>query len=169
MVGEAPWADDRLHDLATLQQAARTTLRRATLADIAPLEFTGDLRTAALDLAGLDGRFDPDVLEVAARRAVAAWADAVDGDHRPLMALSEHRTAEELLYPERDRRRRLVIRGPRLHHLRIVDLRPRATPPTMTVEATITARRYLEHRATGGVTAGSRDHDSTSTAPGSSG
>jgi predicted lipid-binding transport protein (Tim44 family) len=157
----APWADDRLHDLATFEQAATTTLSPATLADIAPVEFTADLRTSALDLAGFDGRFDPDVLEAAARRAVAAWAEAVDGNHDPLLAVSDGRTAEKLLYPESDRRRRLVIRGPHLEQLRIVELQPRATPPSMTVEATITARGYLEQRATGGVTAGSRNHNST--------
>jgi predicted lipid-binding transport protein (Tim44 family) len=159
----APWTDDRLHDLATFERAAATTLSPATLADIAPVEFSGDLRTAALDLAGFDGRFDPDVLEVAARRAVSAWAEAVDGNRDPLLAVSEWRTAQALLYPESDKRRRVVIRGPRLEHLWIVDLQPRAKPPSMTVEARITARRYLEHRATGAVTAGSRNHDATFT------
>jgi hypothetical protein len=33
----------------------------------------------------------------------------------------------------------------------------------MTVEATITGRRYLEHRANGAVLVGSRDHDATFT------
>ena len=50
------------------------------LAEVADLEFEGDARAAALDLSLADGRFAPDVLEVAARRAVAAWAEAVDGD-----------------------------------------------------------------------------------------
>jgi len=159
----APWADDRLHDLSVIERGATTALSPATLADIAPVEYTGDLRTAALDLAGFDGRFDPDVLDAAARRAVVAWAEAIDGNHKPLLALSGARTADELLYPEGDKRRRLVIRGPHLERLQIVDLQPRATPASMTVEATITARRYLEQRATGAVTAGSRNHNSTFT------
>jgi hypothetical protein len=128
-----------------------------------PLEFTGDLRLAALDLAGFDGRFDPAVLEAAAREAVAAWAEAVDGDDRPLIRLAGEQTASRLLFPEPGRRSRLVIRAPRLRELRIVGLRPGERPPAMTVEATISARRYLESRATGVVLEGSRDRDATFT------
>jgi predicted lipid-binding transport protein (Tim44 family) len=157
----APWADDRLQDLATLERAAATAVSPAKLAEIVPLEFTGDLRTAALDLAGFDGRYDPDVLEAAARQAVAAWAEAIDGNHEPLLALSNGPTVDGLLYPEPDRSRRLVIRGPRLRTLRIVALEPNAKPPALTVEATVTARRYLENRANGAITEGTRKHDST--------
>jgi predicted lipid-binding transport protein (Tim44 family) len=158
----SPWADDRLHDFATLERATTITVPPASLAEIVPLEFTGDLRLAALDLAGFDGRYDPDVLEAAARRTVAAWAEAIDGNHGPLIALAGRQTVEALLYPT-SRRHRLVIRGPRLQRLRIVSLRPRARPPMMTVEATISARCYLEDRHTGAITGGSRNRDSTFT------
>ena len=158
-----PWADDRLDDIVTLERAAEAGLPPATLAEIVPFEFTGDLRVAALDLAGFDARYDPDVLEAAARQAVAAWAEAIDGNHQPLIALSEPRTVDALLYPDSDRRRRMVIRGPRLRRLRIVALEPIARHPTMTVEATITARRYLENRASGAVAWGSRNHNATFT------
>jgi predicted lipid-binding transport protein (Tim44 family) len=160
----APWADDRLRDDVALEQAAAVTMPPAALAGIVPLEFSGDLRTAALDLAGFDRRFDPDVLEAAARQAVAAWAEAIDGSRQALLAIAEHRTVDALLHPEADRRRRLVIRGPHLQELRIVALQPTNHPPSMTVEATISARRYLQSRATGTVLGGSRKHDSTFTA-----
>ena len=51
-----------------------------TTADLAEVDFSGDARARALDLSLADARFAPDVLEAAARRAVAAWAEAVDGD-----------------------------------------------------------------------------------------
>ena len=155
-----PWADDRLRDLVTLEQAAAATLEPSTLADIVPIEFSGDLRAAALDLAGFDRRFDPDVLEAAARQAVAAWAQAIDGSREHLLAIADQRTVNGLLYPEADRRHRLVVRGPRLHQLRIVALKPANDPPSLTVEATISARRYLENRANGGVARGSRHRSS---------
>lgn len=47
---------------------------------MADLEFVGESRAAGLDLSVADGRFAPDVVEVAVRRAVAGWAEAVDGD-----------------------------------------------------------------------------------------
>ena len=41
-----------------------------------------------LDLSLADARFAPDVLEAAARRAVAAWAEAVDGDDAALLEVA---------------------------------------------------------------------------------
>ena len=54
------------------------------IAEVADLQYDGDAHSAAMDLSLADGRFAPDVLEVAARRAVDAWAQAVDGDDTPL-------------------------------------------------------------------------------------
>jgi hypothetical protein len=159
----SPWADDRLHDTATIERAAASTIPPATLAEVVPAELPDDLRVAALDLAAFDGRYAPDVLEAAAQRTVAAWAEAIDGNHSTLVALAGGGNTTLLLHPDRDDHHRLVVRGPRLRQLRIVDLRPKGTPPGMTVEATITGRRYLEHRANGAVLVGSRDHDATFT------
>lgn len=156
----SPWADDRLADAATIERAAATTIPPATLAGAVPAELAPDLRIAALDLAGFDGRYAPDVLEAAAQQTVAAWAEAIDGNRQPLAALVGQSGVETLLHPDRNRRHRLVIRAPRLRRLRIVALQPKASPPTMTVEAMITGRQYLEHRANGAVLVGSRDHDS---------
>ena len=52
--------------------------------ELVDVDFDGDARAAALDLSVVDGRFAPAVLEAAARRAVAAWAEAVDGDDAAL-------------------------------------------------------------------------------------
>ena len=156
----SPWADDRLYQLAVFERAAATAMPAAALTDAVPTELASDLRLAALDLAGFDGRYALDVLDAAAHRAVAAWAEAIDGDRRPLAELVGGASTTRLLHPDSDRRRRQVIRGPRLRQLRIVSLRPTDTlPATITVDATITARRYHEHRATGAVVAGRREHD----------
>jgi predicted lipid-binding transport protein (Tim44 family) len=158
----SPWADDRLYDDAVIERGAAAMLPPDTLTGVlgsVPFEFRGGTRSAALDLAQFDGRYAPDVLESATRRAVAAWAEAIDGDDRALIALAGPYTAAALIYPEGTHRSRLVIRGPRLVRLEIIHLDPAARPPTMTVEATITARRYLESRRTGAVLEGTKDRD----------
>lgn len=162
----SPWADDRLHDDAVIERGLAAGIDPESLAGVAagvPFEFRGGTRVAALDLAQFDGRYAPDVLESAARRAVAAWAEAIDGHHQPLITIAGRHTAAELLYPEGNRRTRLVIRGPRLERLRIIRIEPTRKPPTMTVEADITGRRYLEHRRTTAVLDGNKDRDVTFT------
>ena len=71
-------------DAATRRSSkARSRTRSPTevgIAEVADLDFAGDAHAAALDLSLADGRFAPDVLEITARRAATAWAEAVDGD-----------------------------------------------------------------------------------------
>ena len=78
----SPWSDDgALRDEALVERAVADAVPEGTsIAEVADVDFEGTARAAALDLSLADGRFAPDVLEVAARRAIAAWADAVDGD-----------------------------------------------------------------------------------------
>ena len=132
--------------------------------DIAPLSFDGDARTAALDMANIDGRFDPDVLAASARRAVAAWAEAVDGPDEALAAVATPAAIDDLLYDgDSSKRTRLVVRGPALKSLRIAAIDAKGTPPTMTVEAKLTGRRYRENRDTTTVVAGSKEKEITFT------
>jgi hypothetical protein len=94
-----------MRDEALVEGAVQDAVPQGTkIAEVADLDFSGDGRRAALDLSLADGRFAPDVLEVAARRAVAAWAGAVDGDDRPLLAPSHSDAARELLHPGRPNR-----------------------------------------------------------------
>ena len=96
------------------------------IAEVADLDFDGDARAAALDLSLADGRFAPDVLEVAARRAVTAWAEAVDGDDARLRAIATPQAARELLHPgDPSGRTRLVVRGPKVKQIRITGARRR--------------------------------------------
>jgi hypothetical protein len=127
------------------------------LAEVADLDFEGDGRAAALDLSLADGRFAPDVLEVAARRAVAAWVDAVDGDDGPLLALSDRDAARELLHRgDPSERTRLVVRGLDVRHISIVSLDAGSEPATMTIDVELAGRRYLEDRDTAAVVCGSQ-------------
>jgi predicted lipid-binding transport protein (Tim44 family) len=155
----SPWGDDvRLRDRSLTELATADAVPAAALAEVTPVDMDGDARAAALDLSLVDGRFAPDVLEAAARRAVDAWAEAVDGADAALEAVAEPAAVDALLYPgDPSHRTRLVVRGPRLDGLRITSLEGRA----MTVEASVTGRRYREDRDTLALVEGSRDRDAT--------
>jgi predicted lipid-binding transport protein (Tim44 family) len=159
----SPWSDEaRLHDEAVTELAVADAA--PDVAAIADLDFEGEARAAALDLSNADGRFAPAVLEAAARRAVQAWADAVDGADTPLEAVATPAAVDALLYGgDQSHNTRLVVRGPRLKALRIVALDAGAQPPTMVVEAEVAGRRYVEDRDTAAVLTGSKDREATFT------
>jgi predicted lipid-binding transport protein (Tim44 family) len=154
----SPLSDDQtLRDESLVEGAVATAVPSGTtVAEVADLEFDGDARAAAMDLSVADGRFAPDVLDVAARRAVQAWAQAVDGDDAPLAAVAEPQARQELLHPGGSDQTRLVVRGPKISRIRIVGLDAGALPPTMTVEVDVHGARYLEDRDTAAVVAGSK-------------
>jgi predicted lipid-binding transport protein (Tim44 family) len=159
-----PEADDqRLRDESTIEvaqaDAAPSSVRTAEIAD---LDFAGDARAAALDLSLADARFAPDVLEVAVRRAVAGWAEAVDGEDAPLLAVAAPGVARTLLHPDGDKTR-LVVRGPRIARVRITGLDAAAEPARMAVEVDVAGRRYVEDRDTADLVSGSRSRETTFT------
>jgi predicted lipid-binding transport protein (Tim44 family) len=95
---------------------------------------------------------------------VAAWAEAVDGDDARLRALAGDDAVRALLYGgDAEARTRLVVRGPRLQALRIAALDAQADPATLTIEATLSGRRYVEDRDTLELVSGSRDDETTFT------
>lgn len=154
-----PWSDEQaMRDEALVEGAVADAVPDGVaVADVADLQFEGDARAAALDLSLADGRFAPDLLEVAARRAAAAWAEAVDGGESGLHALASAEAVRDLLHPgDPTARTRLVVRGPTVKQIRIVGLDASAVPPTMSVEVDLSGRRYLEQRDTTAVVAGSR-------------
>jgi predicted lipid-binding transport protein (Tim44 family) len=154
-----PWSDEQaMRDEALIEGAvAEAVPEGVKVADVAKLEFEGDARAAALDLSLADGRFAPDVLEVAARRAVKAWAEAVDGGAEKLDGVASRTAIRKLLHPgDPTAQTRLVVRGPEVKQLRVVGLDAAADPPTMTVEVDVRGRRYIEDRDTAAVIAGSR-------------
>lgn len=159
-----PWADEqRMQDASIVEVAAADKLPDGvSTAEVADLDYAGAARAAALDLSLADGRWAPDVLEASVRRAVAAWAAAVDGADRDLLDVATPEAADELLHPgDRSGKTRLVIRGPRVRRLEVVALDPAAVPPTMTVEVEVHGRRYVEDRDTAAVLSGSKSRPAT--------
>lgn len=161
-----PWSDDqRDRDDALVEQARANSAPAGTdVAHLVSLDFADDARAAALDLSLVDDRFSPQVMEAAARRAVAAWAEAVDGDDAPLESIADAAAVRQLLYGgDASEKSRLVVRGPVLESLRIAELDNDAQPPAFTVEATVRGRRYVEDRDTLALVSGSRDAEVTFT------
>jgi predicted lipid-binding transport protein (Tim44 family) len=162
----SPWSDDRaMRDQALVEGAVADAVPEGTrIAEVADLDFQGDARAAALDLSLADGRFAPDLLEIAARRAVAAWAEAVDGEDSALLAIAHPQAAQHLLHPgDPSEKTRLVVRGPRVKQIRITALDAAATPPSMSIEVDIEGKRYLEDRDTAAVVAGVQSRSSSFT------
>jgi predicted lipid-binding transport protein (Tim44 family) len=156
----SPDADTRLQEDAVLELAAADAAGDAAqVATLVSLDYAGDARKAALDLSLVDGRFAPDVLETGARRAVAAWAEAVDGPDDALTAAARPAAVRELLYPTGDEAIRRVVRGPKLLRMTLVELDNATAPPRMVVELELSGRRYLEHRDTVALVSGSRDSE----------
>ena len=155
----APEHDSRIADEAVTELAVADKVADGfTVRDVADLDFDGSARDAALDLALADGRFAPDVLEAAARRAVAAWVEAIDGEDAALEATATPDAVQQLLRPEGERTR-VVVRGGRVEGVRITGLDAGSDPARMTIEVDVRGRRYVENRDTGAVVAGSKDDE----------
>jgi predicted lipid-binding transport protein (Tim44 family) len=148
--------DTKMRDEALVEGAAAEAVPEGTkIAELADLDFDGDARAAANDLSLADGRFAPDILEVAARRAVNAWAQAIDGDRDDLEAIADPPVVQELLHPgDPSGKTRLVVRGPRVSEIRIAQLDAKSEPPTMQLEVHLIGARYIEDRDTTAVVSG---------------
>jgi predicted lipid-binding transport protein (Tim44 family) len=157
-----PWADDgAARDEALVEEATAEAVPEGTnIAQLADLDFQGDARAQANDLSLADGRFAPDVLEIAARRAVAAWARGIDGDRQPLDSIADTSVIRELLHPgDPTGKTRLVVRGPWVKEIRITALDANADPPTMSLEVLLSGKRYIEDRDTAEIVSGSQSRD----------
>ncbi len=160
----SPWSDDeQLGDEALTELAVADALPDGfTTADLADLDFDGDARAHALDLSLADARFAPDVLEAAARRAVEAWAEAVDGDDEALERVASAEAVSELLYGgDASRRTRVVVRGPRVRRIHVAAVQVESQPATMTIDVELGGRRYTENRDTAAVLSGSKERATT--------
>jgi predicted lipid-binding transport protein (Tim44 family) len=161
----SPWSGQRIADEALTEVAVADKLPEGfTTADLADFAFEDDARAKALDISLADARFMPDVLEAAARRAVAAWAEAVDGDDAPLEQVAGREAIDQLLYAgDGSRTTRLVVRGPRVKRIRIEKVDVESQPATMTVAVELGGRRYVENRDTAAVVSGNKDSATTFT------
>jgi predicted lipid-binding transport protein (Tim44 family) len=166
LIVASPWSDQqRLEDESLTELAVADALPEGfTTADLAEVEFEGDARARALDLSLADARFGPDVLEAAARTAVSAWTEAVDGDDAALERVASPEAVGELLYGgDASRKTRLVVRGPRVKRIRIAAVQVEREPATMTVDVELGGSRYVEDRDTTTVVSGSKDRATTFT------
>ena len=162
----SPWSDrQRLEDESLTELAVADALPEGfTTADLAEVDFEGDARARALDLSLADARFGPDVLEAAARTAVSAWAEAVDGDDAALERVASPEAVGELLHGgDASRKTRLVVRGPRVKRIRIASVQVEREPATMSVDVELGGNRYVEDRDTTTVVSGSKDSATTFT------
>ena len=162
----SPWSDrQRLEDESLTELAVADALPEGfTTADLAEVDFEGDARARALDLSLADARFGPDVLEAAARTAVSAWAEAVDGDDAALERVASPEAVGELLHGgDASRKTRLVVRGPRVKRIRIASVQVEREPATMSVDVELAGNRYVEDRDTTTVVSGSKDSATTFT------
>ncbi|MEA2418315.1 MAG: hypothetical protein QOE60_521 [Thermoleophilaceae bacterium] len=159
----SPWSDSAVADESLTELAVADGLPPGFVtADLAVVSFDGTAREQALDLSLADARFAPDVLEAAARRALAAWAEAVDGDDAALLAVASPEAGQRLLYGgDESRRTRVVVRGPRVRQIKIAAVDVSAEPATMTIEVELGGRRYVEDRDTAAVVGGSKERVGT--------
>jgi predicted lipid-binding transport protein (Tim44 family) len=159
----SPWSDARLADESLTELAVADGLPPGfTTADLAVVSFEGTVREHALDLSLADARFAPDVLEAAARRVVAAWAEAVDGEDAALLEVATPEAVAYLLYGgDASRKTRVVVRGPRARQIKIAAVDVSAEPATMTIEVELGGRRYVEDRDTAAVVSGSKEGAAT--------
>jgi len=156
----SPWSDEqRLDDESLTELAVADGVPEGfTTADLAVVDFDGDARAQALDLSLADARFGPDVLEAAGRRAVEAWAEAVDGEDAALERVASPRAVTELLYGgDASQNTRLVVRGPGVRRIRVAAVDVSREPATMTIDVELAGRRYVENRDTAAVLSGSKD------------
>ena len=162
----SPWSDaERLEDESLTELAVADGLPGGfTTSDLAELEFSGDAEARALDLSLADARFMPALLEAAARRAVTAWTEAVDGSDDALLEVASPAAVQALLYGgDASGRTRLVVRGARVRRIQIASLQVEREPATMTIVVEVGGRRYIEDRDTAAVLSGSRDSAATFT------
>ena len=153
-----PSEDRRMTDQARVEAAVGNALPEGvTHAEIDDEDASSPLAKAR-DLSLADERFDPDIIDATVRRAVAAWAEAVDGDDAPFAHVARPDLLEELLYPPSPGRSlRLVVRAPVVLATTLVDVDSDVTPPTATVHMDLEGVRYVEDRNTLDVVAGTRD------------
>jgi predicted lipid-binding transport protein (Tim44 family) len=161
----SPWSDtEALQREATFEQAAAARIDNSQIHEIVGAVLSTSARAAALDLSMVDDRFAPRVLEAEVDYAVGAWAEAIDGEDAPLEAVARPAALQELLYPDDpSKSRRLVVRGPRVRSVEIVELAGQAAPPSMLVALHVKGRRYIEDRTTTTVVSGDRSLQSSFT------
>jgi predicted lipid-binding transport protein (Tim44 family) len=153
-----PVEDPRLADQALVEQAAEDRLSPQQIVELADVSFEGSALTAAREMSLVDRRFDPGVVEAAARRIVAAWAEAVDGEDDALLEVADRDAVRDMLHPgDPSERSRLVVRGPRIDGIQVLAVDAGRVPALVTVAADIRGVWFIEDRDTTDVLSGDRE------------
>ena len=141
----ARWADDeRLEEESLIELAGESA---GGPVDLSQLVVTGmPAPQQLLELAQLDGRFDPSLLEARIRHIVGAWEEASTGAIEPLAAVASPEGAGELLYPGSEGRSpscRWVLRDAVIDAWAASELRIVAVPYRVTIDLLLSAIGYL--------------------------
>ncbi len=143
----------RMRDDTVIEHGVERATRPGTdLGELIAVDFEDDALLQARDLALVDGRVDPDLIEVAVRRLVTAWAKAVDDEDDDLLAIAPKMLVDDMLRP-RGPGSRLVVRGPEVTKVVVRDVVP-AQPIRVVVDVHVRGVRYVEDRDTVVVVAG---------------
>lgn len=137
----------RMRDDTVVEHGAERATRPGTdLGELVDVDFDDDALVQARDLALVDGRVDPDVIEVAVRRLVTAWAKAVDDEDEDLLRIAPKLLVDDLLRPHGPNSR-LVVRGPQVDRV-VVRKVLREQPILVVVDVHVRGVRYVEDRDT---------------------
>ncbi|MCK9249371.1 MAG: TIM44-like domain-containing protein [Solirubrobacteraceae bacterium] len=155
----SPDQDHELADRARTELAVGdAALSAADAAGLVSTSLADDAYAAAMDLSLVDDRFSPAVLQIAVRRVVTAWTDAIDGPDDSLLRVADQAAVDRLLYGgDRTHAVRTVVRGATVDEVTIDALDGDATPPAMEVTVHYAGAWYREDRDTQAVREGSRD------------
>jgi predicted lipid-binding transport protein (Tim44 family) len=153
-----PSEDGRLHDASRVEGADADRLPADVLySEVVDPTPDESVLVRMRDLSLRDERFDPDVVEIAVRRAVEAWEESVDGDDVPFLALGSPQVLDHLTYgDDTARTTRIVVRGLGVRGIHPVAMDSDSTPPTVTVEVDLYGVVYVEDRATTTVVTGDK-------------
>ena len=159
----SPWSDGRVHDEAVVETAAADAAPAgADLSGLVDLDFADDAAESRPRPLARRCALRPGRDRGRRSRALAGWAEAVDGRDDALEAIAGEDVVGRLLYPDWPQTtNRVVVRAPRAEGLRIVELDSDVKPPTVTVEAELRGARYVENRDTTTVVSGSREGESS--------
>lgn len=108
-----------------------------------------------LDLATVDGRFDPELVDSGVRQLVETWEEATTGSPQPLHHLATKSACHDLLHPVAGAN--LILQDAELQGWKPTALDLTVQPPRLEISLEIAAIRYLADSTTLEHRAGARD------------
>jgi hypothetical protein len=144
---DAPALEERLHNEAVIEQSASETAPNVIAAGAGDVIGAKDATAAARDIAAVDQRYAPAVIQACVSKVLAGWELATNGEPEALNGLATAQAIHEILHPSRWVP--TVIREPRIKSLQLVELDPKSDRTYVVVSLTISAqpaiRRYTAY------------------------